>query len=140
VIHNYITTLERMIREDTTKETDPTRILIESLREEREFHPMKTRNPTSPADKIVLQGNKVVPYLIEAITNDSFTRSVIYYPSLNMNKSDNYVLRIGDCAKEILVLMTGQSYGDRFIHSRDAKVTPREIQQMYKKWWDSQQK
>lgn len=139
-VKKYMRILQRMIKESNVNEKHEIKLLISSLRNEFEFDTVIMNNPKSPAAKLRSLGYSSVPFLIAAIDDDSFTRSVSYRASTSLTPGEGHVVRVGDCAKAILVEITGAKYGDWFVHSPYAKVPPRQVQRRYQEWWNKHKK
>jgi hypothetical protein len=65
------------------------------------------RGKASPASQLVALGFDAVPQLIDALTDDRFTRSVGYHRDFYFS---HHVLRIGDCALAIIERIAGRSF------------------------------
>jgi hypothetical protein len=138
----YIDILEHMARTKSKqlKETNRIKKLIYSLRDQRGFEFFTTDDPTSPASKLLAVGKEAIPYLIDELENNELTRSVA--PEISRNRrviSPLYVLKVGDCVCGILREITGKQLGDSwFIHAPQAKMSPKQVREEAKKWWDKQ--
>jgi len=91
----------------------------------------------SPAHQLLAIGYPAAPALIEALTDDRFSRSVGFHRSFYFSHT---ILTIGDCAQQILERLTGQKF-----HSPDAtsaNMSNEEkmiaVQKAARKWWESQ--
>jgi len=62
---------------------------------------------TTPAHRLVEIGYPAVPQLIEALTDERFSRSVGYHRDFCLSHT---VLTIGDCAQQILPRISGRSF------------------------------
>ena len=99
VLTKYVVTLEKMLGNKKVREAERNEIkkLIYSLRNQRDFAFFTTDDPSSPAAKLLAIGKDAIPYLIDELENEEFTRSVS--PQVATNRkilSPMYVLRIGD--------------------------------------------
>jgi hypothetical protein len=141
LLTTYIGTLERMAKTKKEKENEKNEIkkIIYSLRFQRDFR-IDVSDSTSPAGKLLAIGKKAVPFLIGELENDDFTRSVS--PEISVNGKvvrPMYVLRVGDCVCDILNDITGQRFGGgEFIHGTHCKVSPKQVREEAKSWWDKQ--
>src|SRR5262249_22999681 len=61
----------------------------------------------TPAHRLVKMGYDAVPQLIESIEDQRFTRSVGFHRNFYFS---HYVLRVGDCALDILRHITARSF------------------------------
>lgn len=64
----------------------------------------------SPASRLAAMGYDAIPQLIEALDDERFTRSVGFHRNFYFS---HYVLRIGDCAEEIISRIAGRSFYQR---------------------------
>ena len=136
-IQNYITTLERMAIKKNDRQEDTITKLIRQLKNQQAFEFFSSTDSDSPAFVLLKSGARAIPYLIDELENDDFTRSVA--PEIVANGRvlhPMYVLRIGDCVAGILDKLTGKQFGDSaYIHSAKAKMTPKQVQIEAQKWW-----
>lgn len=90
----------------------------------------------SPAHQLLAIGSPAAPALIEALTDDRFSRSVGYHRNFYFSHT---ILTVGDCAQQILSRMSGQNF-----HSRDATSGYRsneekmlDVQKAARQWLES---
>jgi len=123
-----VTLLCRMIAEDDEHARQPVRPLQELPRQEqiaelifhlRDQNGRQTCQPgscrvfadergeQSPAHQLVRLGFDAVPQLIDALEDERFTRSVGFYRDYCFS---HHVLRVGDCALEILEQIAGRTF------------------------------
>lgn len=143
VIDRYITTLELTVREqkNSANEKNEIKKLVYSLRDETEFAFFIPKNMSCASAKLLALGKKAIPYLIEQLDNESFTRSVsVEVVTPGQKRAPTFhVLRVGDCACGILREITGKSFGDAwYIHGPEAKMAPREVAEEARQWWRKQ--
>lgn len=93
----------------------------------------------SPAAQLVRLGYKAVPQLIEALDDPRFSRSIHFWRGYVFS---HYVLRIGDCAQQILERIASRQFykpettgGDM---TSDNKVAS--TKEAVRKWWSEIQK
>jgi len=65
------------------------------------------REEESPAHRLAAAGHEAVPLLIEAIEDESFSRSVGFWRDFAFS---HYVLRVGDCALAVLRRISGIAF------------------------------
>jgi hypothetical protein len=97
------------------------------------------RGEKSPAHQLVKFGYDAVPQLIRALEDKRFTWSVGYVRDYFFS---HYVLRVGDCALEILELTAARRFynhcGYNYMSSDDKDI--RSTQNKVKAWWKELQK
>lgn len=87
----------------------------------------------SPAHRLVQLGHKAVPKLIEALEDKSFTRSVGYWRGYCFS---HYVLRVGDCALEILESIAArQFYSGSHIDYMSKDDETASTRKQVEAWW-----
>ncbi|MEM7475024.1 MAG: hypothetical protein AAF483_08525 [Planctomycetota bacterium] len=107
---------------------------------DRPFMHKQEKDPTkySPAWQLKKLGVEAVPLLIEALDDDSFTRSVGFHRDFYFSHS---VLRVSDCAERILGEIAGRSFYVRQntagTMSKDAKNAGTKKQ--VESWWKDYQ-
>jgi hypothetical protein len=65
----------------------------------------------TPAHQLVKMGYDAIPQLIEVLEDQRFTRSVGYHRDFYFS---HYVLRVGDCAEQIITRIAGRSFYQRY--------------------------
>jgi hypothetical protein len=70
-------------------------------------HLKENKNQKSPALQLVEIGYAAVPELIQALTDDHFSRSVGYHRDFYFS---HFVLRVGDCAEAVLERIAGRTF------------------------------
>lgn len=97
------------------------------------------RGEKSPAHRLVKFGYDAVPQLIKALEDRRFTWSVGYARDFFFS---HYVLRVGDCALEILEVIAARQFYDHcgynYMTSDDKDI--RSTQKKVKAWWKELQK
>ena len=92
------------------------------------------REKNSPAEQLVALGLDAVPQLIEAMDDQRFTRSVGFHRNFYFS---HHVLRVGDCAEQILFRIAGRGFYARD-HTNGAMVKDGKAQttkERVKAWW-----
>ncbi|WP_395743060.1 hypothetical protein [Prosthecobacter sp.] len=94
---------------------------------------------TTPAHQLLAIGYPAAPALIEALTDDRFSRSVGFHRNFHFSHT---ILTVGDCAQQILSRMSGQNFyspasTSGYMSNEDKML---EVQKAARKWWDDYQK
>ncbi|WP_395741387.1 HEAT repeat domain-containing protein [Prosthecobacter sp.] len=88
----------------------------------------------SPAHQLLAIGYPAAPALIEALTDNRFSRSVGFHRDFYFSHT---ILTVGDCAQQILSRMSGQKFYSR--HSTSGYMSDEEkmldVQKAARKWW-----
>ena len=158
-IQETIKLLEPMVREDEEHRTKPlaeltedekVRELIFQLRDQNGAQEMQpgwsnifarddSKNPPSPAARLVKIGYAAVPQLIDALDDSRFTRSVGFHRGFYYS---HYILRVGDCAQVILNRIADRSFYEpesttgTMFNDKKIEETKRQAQA----WWSDFQK
>jgi hypothetical protein len=92
----------------------------------------------SPAHQLLAIGYPAAPALIEALTDDRFSRSVGYGRSFFFSHT---ILTIGDCAQQVLARISGQNFYSPGSTSGDMSNEDKmlAVQQAARKWWEEYQ-
>ena len=97
------------------------------------FLPRNDHVPT-PAEQLVEIGYDAVPQLIDALSDERFSRAVGFHRDFYFS---HYVLRIGDCSRAILERIGGRTFYDRASTSsemvKDGAVA--KVRERVKAWW-----
>lgn len=93
---------------------------------------------TSPAHQLLVIGDAAAPALIEALTDERFSRSVGFHRDFYFSHT---ILAVGDCAQQILERMTGQNFYSRgstsgYMSNEDKM---RQVQKTAQQWWRERQ-
>ncbi|MBI4615604.1 MAG: hypothetical protein HY720_18445 [Planctomycetes bacterium] len=93
------------------------------------------RRDASPAALLVKMGHEAVPQLLEVVEDARFTRSVGYWR--NFSFDGHHVLRVGDCAKEVLERISGRSF---YVRSSTSGYMSRDgaagsVREQAEAWW-----
>ena len=97
------------------------------------------RGDRSPAHRLVAFGYAAVPQLIAALEDERFTRSIGHHRSYYFS---HHVLRVGDCALDILERVAGRSFwrgtytNAAMVKDGEAAGTRRKVRE----WWDELQR
>lgn len=97
------------------------------------------RGAESPAAQLVAMGYEAVPQLIETIGDDRLTRSVGFWR--NFSFEGHHVLRVGDCAKDVLERISGKTFYDRSSTSAymSSEDQAKAVRKLAEEWWASVQ-
>jgi hypothetical protein len=92
----------------------------------------------SPAHQLLAIGYSAAPALIEALTDDRFSRSVGFHRDFHFSHT---ILTVGDCAQQILNRMSGQNFyspasTSGYMSNEDKML---EVQKAARKWWEEYQ-
>ena len=89
----------------------------------------------SPAHKLVKIGPPAIPYLINFLEDKRFTRTIGYWRNFVFS---HYVLRIGDCALQIIENISGQNfYVQKYTNASMIKDSEENsIKKVIANWWD----
>jgi 3',5'-cyclic AMP phosphodiesterase CpdA len=87
------------------------------------------RGERSPTHQLVAMGFDAVPQLIDAVDDRRFTRSVGFHRDFCFS---HHVLRVGDCAKDIVQRIAGRSFSATLpLDGHEA-----EVKKEIRKWWE----
>lgn len=103
--------------------------LEDSLFQTTSTHQVKSA--TTPASKLLEIGMAAVPQLLAAIDDHRPTRAVGFDKSCWQHST---VLDVGDCAIQILQLVSGRSFDEAGL-SRDPDIAKAEIKRNAQAWW-----
>jgi hypothetical protein len=92
---------------------------------------------TTPAHRLVAFGEKAIPQLIEALEDERLTRSVEYHRNFHFSHE---VMRVGDCAAQILNRITDWDFGEHRVYTGKAVGSRAKAQAWWKEFQEKGEK
>lgn len=96
-----------------------------------DFERNETVGAANPSKQLIMLGHAAVPKLIDAIEDDTLTRSIDFQFQFHMRpwqKPDDEVITVGQCAEAILAKLSGRRFGDG--------ATPASTKAAALEWWN----